>query len=339
MAFDWEAFLEKEGIEYKTRGPSTSRGNLYVHCPFCGDADQGQHMGISVEGKGWGCWKQQAHRGIAPQRLVQALLKCSWGEAAKIVGKRVGGTLWGSPDALGQMLAGFTKPEEAEPPPPLELMDSFKPLHYSAPRAFVEYMLDRGLTKTELEAAAGHFSLHYALTGPYAYRVIFPVYESDRTLATWTGRAIGDAEIRYKTLSYREPGRPPLYGPEAHGPISNYLLDLPSLDAGGDFLAITEGPFDALNLWTHWPADGAGKVTCLFGKAISPAQLDRLAELRDRYRRVYLVLDPEANFDLLQATSMLSAVGVEPFYLQGESDPGDMSPAEASQLFRALARK
>ena len=54
--FDWISFLDKHGIEYSTRGPSTSRGNVYVHCSFCGQADQGKHLGISLEGKG--VWKK-----------------------------------------------------------------------------------------------------------------------------------------------------------------------------------------------------------------------------------------------------------------------------------------
>lgn len=330
MSFDWQAFLDKQGIEYVTRGPSTSRGNLYIHCPFCGDADEGRHMGVSIENKGWGCWRNQAHRGRAPQRLIQALLGCSWAEAATIIGKKVGGSLWGSEDAIGQMLAGFEK-QDISAPPKLELMADFRSIMKD--KMFRDYMSDRGFSKQHIRQLAEEFNLLCARTGPYTYRIILPIYDEDKNLVTWTGRAINDdAKIRYKTCSYRSPGRPPPYGPEAHGPITDYLFDLPNLYEGGKFLVIVEGPFDALRL-TLGAKKWKARLTCLFGKAVSPAQLDHLADLSDLYDAMFLMLDPEASADTLQLSQQLAAVNVVPIFLQGEHDPGAFTPEEVAAVF------
>lgn len=343
MSFDWQAFLDKQGIEYVTRGPSTSRGNLYIHCPFCGDADEGRHMGVSIENKGWGCWRNQAHRGRAPQRLIQALIGCSWAGAATIIGKRLGGSLWGAQDSMGQMLAGFDKSEKLEPRKALKLPDDFRPLP-RAPKMFLEYMLDRGYDHYAIEHLCEHFNLRFAMTGLFAYRIIFPIREENGSLVTWTGRAINDdAELRYKTLSYLPHPKFP-NDPISHGPITDYLFGLPGIIHGGEYLVIVEGPFDAIRLWAGlrgWYGLPATRpqVTCLFGKAVSDTQLDRLAMLKEKYKAMFLVLDPEASADALQLSQQLSVVGVQPHFLKGKHDPGAMTFDEMDGLFDALAER
>src|SRR4051812_24179027 len=87
MSFDWKSFLDNYAIESIDRGPGTAKGNVYVRCPFCAVSnDPFLRMGISMRGRGWGCWRDTSHRGKAPHRLVQALLGCTVQEAARIVG-------------------------------------------------------------------------------------------------------------------------------------------------------------------------------------------------------------------------------------------------------------
>src|ERR1700749_2815452 len=123
--FDWVYFLESRGIEYSDRGPSTSRGNVYIHCVFCGDEDQGRHMGVSILGRGWGCWKNSAHRGIAPTRLIQALLGCSWDEAARIGTAGKSAPASGS-DYLGSIKRALGDEDSAKPRPTIQMPEGFK---------------------------------------------------------------------------------------------------------------------------------------------------------------------------------------------------------------------
>lgn len=335
MAFDWTTFLDQRGIDYADRGPSTSRGNVYIHCPFCGDADQGRHMGISVENKGWGCWRNAAHRGKAPQRLIQAILGCSWAEAAKIVGKRLGGGLWGAADAIGQMLAGF---EKVDGPlmEKLRFPHEFKTLTHD--KTFCAYLTEeRGFHDKQVVLLTARFNLMCARSGDFTYRIILPIYDEYDELVTWTGRAINSsARIRYKTLTNERDKLKKPTDPLAHGPITNYLFDMKQLYEGGKFLVIVEGPLDALKLTLAAKQWGA-QVTCLFGKVVSDDQLNRLADLSTLYDAMFLVLDPEAAADAMLLGQSLAAVGVTPHLLKGEHDPGDMTPKEITALFDQLS--
>src|SRR4051812_26553261 len=84
--FDWVTFLNRRGIEYTDRGSSATAGNLAIHCVFCGAADPGTHLAISLHGRGWRCWRNKAHSGRSPVRLIQALLGCTWVEAERLAG-------------------------------------------------------------------------------------------------------------------------------------------------------------------------------------------------------------------------------------------------------------
>src|SRR6516162_5304184 len=88
--FSWEHFLDSRGIPYQTSGRNVARGNIVLHCPFCGSADESFHMEISVTGKGWRCFRRPGeHKGRNPTRLVQAILGCSFHNAALITGQSV----------------------------------------------------------------------------------------------------------------------------------------------------------------------------------------------------------------------------------------------------------
>src|ERR1044071_2686938 len=86
MALDWFQFLRQNNIPYTTTGPNASRGRVNIKCPFCGSADPSEHMGISIRGSGWSCWRNDSHRGVDNARLVAQLLRCSQAEAKRIVG-------------------------------------------------------------------------------------------------------------------------------------------------------------------------------------------------------------------------------------------------------------
>lgn len=335
MSFDWQRFLTSHRIEYFDRGPSTAKNNIYVRCPFCGGADGGHHMGIHLEGKGWGCWKNSAHRGKAPQRLIQALIGCSWMEAARLAGKAPNGLEFGGAgileavqDALGVVEAG-----EVEAPP-LRMPKEFKGLdaNYRAGLACWDYLRRRGFTDREVTRIADHFDLRYAQTGDWIYRVIIPIRDESKRLLSWTGRAINaDAKARYKTLSLD-----PEAEPRALIATSDLFLDLPRLFSGGKFLVICEGPFDAIRL-AHPAMERDGQATCLFGKTVSASQLDYIARLRPAFDHVFLLLDSDAAFDALRIVSDLTMLGVIPVFMRGAKDPAEMPRSEMEMLLDKMA--
>src|SRR4029077_17798771 len=72
--FDFIAFFKAYNVEYRESGPNVGKDHVVIHCPFCGAADEGQHLSVSLLGRGWRCFRQPVeHRGIAPHRLIRAL--------------------------------------------------------------------------------------------------------------------------------------------------------------------------------------------------------------------------------------------------------------------------
>lgn len=335
MSFDWQAFVERQGIEYATKGPSTAKNNIYIRCPFCGSSAEGRKMGISLDGKGWGCWRNQGHRGKNPTRLVQAVLGCSWREAAEITGARTNAPALVTLGDRVRAALGAQAPEQEKRL--LKLPKEFRKLSGSGPH--YNYMReDRGFSKAEVEELSADFDLHYCLGRgghEWSWRLIVPVCDAFGDLATWTGRALGDARIRYRSLTNDPEGLRP-GDPLALGPISDYFLDMRYIAKGGTFLVIVEGPFDCFRAYLEADAFGA-KATCLFGKSMSPAQLDYLCEIRPRFDAVFLMLDPEAFGSGLRLTSMLRALDVTRYDLPGENDPGDMSNDQMRRIFADMA--
>lgn len=344
-AFDWQTFLDRNGIEYATGGKSTAKGNLYVHCPFCGNEDQGRHMGISEEGRGWGCWKNRDHRGIAPGRLIKALTGCSWDEVGKLLGSRfkpVGDLLGAVKDALGE-------PEDQAGEglalhPLLELPDQFKALTRGSPH--YEYLRSgraRNFTHNEIDFLKRKFRLRQVMYSKshWRWRMVIPVYGMDRELQTWTARAVGKANLRYRSLSTdlekEQPDAGGL-GQAALLPITDCMLGAHRLRKGGRFLILTEGFFDSACFSLESVAFEA-RESCLFGKNISPAQLDMLAEIRHLYGAVFLLLDPDARVSAMRMTSELTSLGVQMLPLEGEDDPGDMGAKAIRRLLRRMENR
>lgn len=340
-AFDWRKFCEAHQIDYIERGASTAKGNIYIACPMCGNADAGHHMGLHLDSGAWGCWKNNQHRGRAPNRLIQACLGISWADAARIAGKGAGGANFGSGGLLSAVrgMLGLGEPEA--PKKPLRLPREFKPLtpHANgASKLFTAWMADvRRYGRKDLDIASVRFNLHWSMTGDWSYRLIVPIHDEKGDLITWTGRAITDqANIRYKTLT-SDPEKAG-EGPMALQPISDCLLGLSDLFEGGSFLVLGEGPFDGFRL-SLMADEFDARGSCLFGKVVSDAQLDLLAQLRPRYDAIFLLLDPDAALDALRTGSQLRALGVIPIPLHGDDDPDEMPRHVLRGLFEDMARK
>lgn len=333
--FDWKEFLNANRIEWVDSGANVSAGNVNIHCPWCGPDDPSQHLGISLTGKGYGCWRSANHRGKDPARLVQALLRISRAEAQRITGTRARAT--GSEALLERIRANLNAGaiQEADSPfppevrgtepgvlgkgfsghgkrPQVRLPGEFKPLAAGgvAARPFLAYLGSRGFP--EPARTAFDYGLYYSKEGPFSNRVIFLV-RFDGALVSWTGRAIGRDVIRYKSLSVEQSTRS----------IKDCLWNYDELTQGGDTLALCEGPFDALKV-DYFGRDMGIRATCMFGKTISPAQVTLLSRIHNGFRQVLLIPDEDAALGSIQLHQQLAWLNIKIHHcVQG--DPGDFT--------------
>ena len=321
--FDWVDFLERNKIEHTTKGKNVSSGNVAIKCPWCGLADPSEHMVISLQGKGWICQRNRAHRGLSSARLIQMLLHCSYEMALSMV---KGGSFL--PDdwhaRIMQSLAPERLPKQDERAP-IDLPNAFRAIGRSvSSRPYVRYLFNRNYTSRQIKDLYDRWGIMYAPRSSYRGRIIFPVYFEGR-LATWTGRTISDNPdtLRYKTLSADPEKAKWEEMPVALGPINNYLLwwDF-LLECDAKTIILCEGPFDALKLVTlGW---GRGVVaTCFFTSQPSPTQIELLHELLPRFKRKLLLLDENTDSAQMTISAELTTLGLERIRLPaGMKDPG-----------------
>ena len=330
MAFDWQRALDQNHIPYSASGANVSRGNLVTHCPFCGHADQGQHMSINLEGRGWRCFRNPDHRGKNPARLLQALLGCSAEHAASLVGNDIY-----IPENFEHQVLQYMTAKQIGKSHKLELPDVFKSFNdvYPSARPFIEYLRGRGFTIKQCKMMTQWYDLRYCTRGAFAYRIIFPIYH-ERKLVSWTGRAINKgAVIRYKTLHVRQDTAADDYSIPALGPISNYLLWFDDLmESDHETIVLCEGPFDALRvdvLGWHYGI----RATCFFTSSPSAQQIELLHQLLPRYKRRLLCLDQGMIANTVKVAGQLAALGVRPIELPKRyKDPGELDRRTLLQL-------
>ena len=319
--FDWVGFLEARGIEYQTAGSNVSAGNISIHCPYCGPADPSFHLSISLQGRGWRCWREHAHRGRSPVRLVATLANCSQDMAASIVGVERH-----LPEDFLTKVNTTLSPVQGNPDrPALSLPEEFRQFDKSKPscRPFLNYMRQRGYALSTILRITERFKVFTCTQGPFFSRIIFLV-EYDGKLVSWTGRAIGRQLPRYKTLTTNPEKSDG--GPLAHGPISNYLLWYDQIKGvrWAHTLILCEGPFDALRVATLGQFQGV-VATCFFTMVPSPAQVALLHDLAPKFKRVLLLLDQGTTPAALSLRSRLAPLPIGVKQLPpGVKDPADL---------------
>lgn len=335
--FDWISFLKQHRIPYVTDGPNFSKKmTANLRCPFCGDADPSEHMGVSAQGW-WGCLRNGAHRGKSPHVLIQKLLGCSIEEAKRLAGttEKVAPTTdeWAQSFEILKRMSGVSP---ITPAKHLKLLPEFKPLLNGSPFAttFIDYLKDRGFRAPQIAWLAENYHLQYAIRGPYAYRLIVPIYDRYGTLLTWTARSIQpDDALRYKTLRVggdTSDGR----GPVALAADKETVLGLPVLYATSTpkVLVLVEGPFDALKITAFGRALGVYGAA-LFGLNVSPSQVSEVLELSRRFEKVYLLLDKGAELHRLRLATTLSAASPSIISVgDAYEDPGAMDGKAVTEL-------
>ena len=338
--FDWPRFLRQHRIDYVTSGPNNARGNLNLKCPWCGEADPSEHLGVNIKFGYWGCLRNSAHRGKSPVRLVQKLINCSEAEARRLVG---GDAVAPSRDDFAASFAALQKQSGVAPileQRPLQFPKEFKPLLNGSPLAqpFISYLEERGYRTKQIEWLADEYKLHYAIKGPFAYRIIIPIHDRYGELLSWTARTIRqDESTRYKTLRVT-PDERDLDAPIACLAANNTILGLPVLWSADNpkALLLVEGPFDALKVTAFGQTLGVYAAS-LFGLNVYPAQVAEVQELASRFEACYLLIDEDAELQRLRLLQALGPVGVKALKIPPNSDdPGAMSGAQVVDLALSL---
>ncbi len=320
--FDWKRFCDHYHIAYVESGPNTSKGNISVHCPWCASADGGEHLGLSLKGPQYGCWRNATHRGAHPARLVKALLNCTQKQADSIVAQQEH-VLIDDFDKLLQNMKGAEL--ETKKAAPEKWPKEARPLWHAAkgktPAArYLEYLEERGFENPTRVAA--HYALHYCLTGLYKQRVLIPFHDEEGALLGWTARSVrSDDPLRYRASE----GLP-------DGVLCGYANAARQLAKAADTLVIVEGPFDYMKV------DFYSNCVCvaLLGVVVTEQKFTKLVTLARQAARIVALLDPDillSNFNfadkLQEASGRKVHVGKLP---EGVKDPGDLVKWQVQQL-------
>lgn len=334
--FDWIDFLNSYGVEYIEVGPNVSRGNVNVRCPLCQD-DPSFHLGISLNGQGWGCWRDSAHRGKSSKRLVQLLIGCTPDRAARIVGSSLS-----LPNDLNGSVAALLAPQEVEekPRPSMKLPKEFLAFKdVPSSRLFRAYLNKRGYTDKQINRFTKKYGMCYCTKGVFRGRIIFPIIHEGE-LVNWTGRTIyPNEELRYKTLTTKA-DRASVQGLDpAKGNISKYLLWYDDIYGGqhDGTLVIVEGPFDALKIRVLGNKLGV-TATCFFTSMPSSTQVGLMHKLFPKFKNRCLLLDQGTQSKALRLEKTFgesfSGLGIDVKYLpEGVDDPGDLTKKDFISLF------
>lgn len=342
MQFDWLQFCQTNRISYVSKSSNVARNHIAIRCPWCGGNDPSAHMGLNLDVRNpvWGCLRDARHRGRNPTFLVMRLLGCSIVRAKEIVGfdakpfsddlKTELEKFSDEPNAgfrhnrgwLGQ----WSRSSAAEQPPQaVKLSKEIKPIDgkgYS-PR-FLDYLRGRGFPEPWLPVELAQ--LHYAVTGPFAYRLIFPVFFRGE-LVSLTGRDItGKAPIRYRSLT----------SDDNAVNIKHCLYFFDRFVQGGEVLFLVEGPFDALKMNCFLRPDCA--AVAFFGMP-TDLQMSLLRCYLGLWRSVVVLLDADAQMQRLALHYAVSLPQVRVQHVRlPQSDPGALTAAQIRAINRSTQK-
>lgn len=308
MVIDWISLFKDNDVSYTTRGKNTSPGWVSVKCPYCGNNDPSQHLGINLKSGYYSCWRDNQHKGKNVTDLTSKLLSTSQAQALKLLQAYA----TSDPDDFNAP-QGFVALWQGT----VTLPPQFKPIQQNTLTGkFWEYVNGRGYIPTDLFLS--EYNLMACLVGDFKGRLIIPVYK-DGALVGWQGRAINNADIRYKISS-----------PEVKKCVYNL-----NLSKKRRVLYICEGPFDALMIDFYGSKHNATGC-CIFGVKPTHDQVLQLANASRYYERVVTLFDnDEAG---MQAAYALSdwfnvTIGRLP---EGVKDPGSMSKQQVEEFLQCL---
>ena len=294
--------LTDYNISYWTEGNNCSPGWVSMQCPFCDD--QSNHLGYSLRGKNFNCWKCGSH------------------PAAETISKLTGLSIAASIDLIKSSggLSRIEADKETQPKPEtLKFPIGTKPLDTThGPHG--AYLIKRGF---DPEKIAQDWNLYS--TGPvgnldgrdYKHRIIAPIYW-DGQLVSFQARDItGKSDLRYKAC------------PKDIEIIHHKHILYGKQKMWGDTGLCVEGIFD---VWRLGP-----KAFCTFGTKVTTQQIQAMAK---QFKRIEIIFDNElpARRQANNLQSELSLVGIESFVHIDtiKSDPASLTQDEADYLIKEL---
>ena len=303
---NWPRLLDQYHIEWQ----HGSGDNIEVHCPFCGNADEGKHLSISTKGNGFRCWRRpEQHSGKGPLRILTSLLKITFEEAKAIAGYNYGTNIDSS--NLAVAVRGLINRNDISIVPikkAISFPEGFRRIDEGrATLPVFNYIIERGYTETQARGLIHEYNLHTTLSGSCRFRVVIPIYMPNIGMVNWTARSIE----KHPYLRYRELTTDPETSrksalPQAVLNKQHTLWNFAEISKSREKnLFICEGPFDAIRL-DYFGVDHSTRATCVFGKTISDYQISLLENVRNRYDNLYLVLDQDAERESLGKLGRLS---------------------------------
>ena len=310
MEFDWRALFDEIRVPWSDRGKNSSRANVNISCPYCGD-DPGMHLAVSIEGNGYYCFRNPGqHSG---QNLVGLLIKLGvrYNEAQKLLRSH------SNPDARSvDQSATLTLSA-------VQLQWSkFEPAGDS--ERCLDYLWERGFDEPELIAAL--YDLRFARFGRWAGRLLLPYYEAGK-LISWAGRSLSK-RLEPKYLAQHSEESSPLYIPGQTLPIYQKGI-------------IVEGPLDALKIAAACRNKGI-YAAALAGKSLPPAKLLRIESFLNPCTEAFICLDADVPLNQVMRTISAIAPRMKSRYVQrlllpeGHKDPGELSLREIQQWLETL---
>lgn len=334
---DWRPLLDKQRVSYIERGANVKRGELNVHCPFCGAADPSMHMGINLETGWWSCWRnRKQHSGKSPVRLLMRLLRIGYGAARELAGL---GEDYIDPegfDAVAARLMGreLVPTVQVARRTFIDLYPEFVPITSANPvtTRWWNYLYGRFFDREDINQVCRSYALQAARNGDFASRIVMP-YLQDGRIVTWTGRAIGSSPVRYRDLEVDRSIVAPKHTLYNHDGAANSR-------SGRKVLVIVEGPFDALKVDFYGARYGVRAVG-LSTNSASAEQIVLLEELAASYERTLVLMDNKTTYGIVDSMRMaqelatVPRVGIEstPF---GRKDPGELRPGEVVEWAIAI---
>lgn len=326
--FDFRALFDKERIPYIQRGANVKRGEINIRCPWCGNADPSQHLGINLISGFYSCWRhKQGHSGKSPLRLLMQLLRIDYRAARTLAGLDDGYVDPDGFDALAARIMGRTGAVEVPQIQPLEFDSHFRQIMRDdlMTRRWYDYLWRRYFG--QIDYLSDKYQLMADRKGA---RVIIPYFLEGRLIA-WTGRAIGHSNIRYLDLPRDD----------CIVPIKQALYLFDEAAQGGKVLCVVEGQIDALKIDAYGCEFGVHAVA-LSTNSITEEQVYMLEELAPKFDEVMVMMDSKTEYgfvDSMRLKSELSSlrstvcIGETPF---GRSDPGELRPDEVCRWAEQL---
>ena len=331
MAADIKRLLESYNIEFVESGPNVAKGNINIQCPWCGIEDRSHHLGINLASGMWGCWRSQQHRGRLLSKLLVKLTGISQAEARRAA--QEGESIAVQPDDYEKALSGLTEGVNTAESTPHSESCGFDPYMHKltgrtrAQKRAVHYLTEgRGFPPAHVRGLARRYDLHFAIRGDFANRIVVPVYEQG-ILQTYLGRSIyKDAALRYRALDAADSVKQ----------VKDCIYNFDNVNRPGRRLYIVEGAFDVFKIDFYNFKEGVCAVG-LFNMNVESAQQDLLYELRDQYDEFVIVLDGGQVAESLKLEAQLGWLpNLRIKYLEGEKDPGDLTPKQAIALVKEV---